>query len=89
MVAIQAACCLISSQPGAENSTTFTAKLGRKVRCSHCDAEYRIEYNPIDRSIEDYENLLIAAAQERIDHDHPEASFVGHKAIIGLDVISN
>jgi hypothetical protein len=88
MIVIQAACCLISSKPGVAHSTTLREKLERKIRCAYCDAEYRIEYNPVDRPIESYENLLIVAAQKRVDHDHPpEASFMGHTPILGIDTI--
>jgi hypothetical protein len=91
MIAIQALCCLISKNPGVAHTSNLTGRIDGTIKCSFCDAEYRIEYNPVGLPAPaDYENALITSAHKRIDHDHPHpASEDGHTTIINIDTISN
>jgi hypothetical protein len=82
-----AACCLVSHQPGVSNGTTLNGRFDETVKCSYCDAEYRLEYSTGEAGrIENYEVRLRAAAQRLIDRDHPEDELVfRHTPIIGID----
>jgi hypothetical protein len=89
MIPIKAACCLISS--GVHNSTDLRGHIDHTVKCAYCEAEYRIEYNPPDCvGVANFENVLIAAAQLRIDHNHAEQFLLdGHSPIISLETITH
>ncbi|MGA2730833.1 MAG: hypothetical protein ABSE96_23730 [Terracidiphilus sp.] len=91
MITTNAACCLISTKPGAAHNTNYTGRFSEPVKCAHCDAEYRLEYagGEIER-IGDYESRLRAEAQRRVNADHLTngVSTVGHTpimSVLGLD----
>jgi hypothetical protein len=91
MITTNAACCLISTKPGAAHGTNYTGRFSEPVKCAHCDAEYRLEYagGEIER-IGNYESRLRAEAQRRVNADHLTngVSIVGHTpimSVMGLD----
>jgi hypothetical protein len=82
MITTQAACCLISSQPGVANTTSLHGHLSQRVKCADCDAEYSVEYEPSEAGrIENYEQRLLANAQRKVNESH---SSIGHPPIISI-----
>ncbi len=83
MIPTQAACCLISSQPGVVNSVAgLHTHLDQRVKCIECDAEYSVDYDPNEIGrVENYADKLLAVARQRINESH---SPIGHPPIISV-----
>lgn len=83
MIPTQVACCLISSRSGVVNSVAgLHEHLDQRVKCSECDAEYSVDYDPNELGrVENYADRLLAVAKQRIKESH---SPVRHPPIIGL-----
>ena len=87
MITTEASCCLISTKPGVAHGTNFSRRFSGPVKCTHCDAEYHLEYSggEIER-IDSYESRLRAEAQRRVNADHPSdaETIIGHTPIISV-----
>ena len=69
---IIATCCAAPERPGAAHTTTLLGHHPERVRCSICEKEYSVDYNPSDSSrVKDFEHRLMLAAQSAVDHNHP------------------
>jgi len=82
MITTQAACCLISSKPGVAHGTNLDGRLSQTVKCAHCDEKYAVQYQSGDAGrVVDYEEKLLAVAQQKVDESH---SSIGHPPIISI-----
>jgi hypothetical protein len=69
---ITATCCAVSNQPGAAHTTTLNGHHPQMLRCSECDKEYSVDYNPSDElRIARFKERLLAAAKHAVDESHP------------------
>lgn len=69
MIPTQAACCLISLQPGVANTVSgLHEHLPQRVKCAQCDAEYSVDYEPNEVGrVENYAGKLLATAQQKVN----------------------
>jgi len=86
MTSTQAACCLIPKKSHSGGVTNLGVSLSETVKCDHCYAEYRVDYQSgeIER-IKNYREKLLATARTAVNDDHiKNAELLAHSPILSI-----